>query len=420
MKAMLKLLRERRNFRYLWLAQVVSLTGDWFNTIATAILVLRYTDSGAALSALFLARALPPFIFGPLAGVVADRFDRKRILIVSNLLRVFIVLGFLLVRDADLVWLVYVLTIAQFGVSAFFEPSYNAILPRLVERDELLQANVIGSITWSAMLTLGAAIGGLSAAIFGAETSLVIDSATFLVAALLLTQMEVDGKAPAKEIPTSGWTDFVEGLRFLWVFPAIGIFALVKGLGQFGTTDVIYSLYAEKVFPYGQEGAITFGVLFSVTGLGAVMGPIIGTKIVGHREVGLKRAIWFSFVLVPLSFLLMAWGPSLIWVALAGLLRGAAGSMNWTFSNVILQMKVPEHILGRVFGLDFTFHTLILSLAVWFSGTSVDAFGLSPRGLALWSGIASAIPLLFWSLAMFIQSRSHVSTPHPASASVES
>src|SRR5574339_1185267 len=93
----LSFLRLRTKFRSLWLAQVISLTGDWFNTIASVIIVNRYTASGLAVGGMFIARALPPFLLGPVAGVVADRFDRRKVLILSDLLRAGIVLGFLLV-----------------------------------------------------------------------------------------------------------------------------------------------------------------------------------------------------------------------------------------------------------------------------------------------------------------------------------
>ena len=165
MQRYLTLLRTRPQFRNLWFASVVSFAGDWFNTIASVILVNRYLDSTTAVGLLFVARAIPPFLLSPVAGVVADRFNRKTILIVTDLLRFFIVLGFLFIQSAEQAWLIYVLTIAQFSVSAFFEPARAAILPSLIEgNDELLTANTLSSVTWSAMLTLGAALGGWSLA----------------------------------------------------------------------------------------------------------------------------------------------------------------------------------------------------------------------------------------------------------------
>src|SRR5678815_4347597 len=180
MRDYFSLLQLRPQFRSLWLAQVISLMGDWFNTIASVIIVSRYSASGLAVGGLFLARALPPFLLSPVAGVVADRFARRTILILSDILRACIVLGFLLVDRPGRLWLLYVLTVLQFSVSAFFEPARAALVPALVENKELLTANTLSSITWSAMLALGGAIGGLTASLFGVKVSLVVDALTFL------------------------------------------------------------------------------------------------------------------------------------------------------------------------------------------------------------------------------------------------
>src|ERR1041384_5483770 len=211
----LPFLQLRPKFRSLWLAQVISLTGDWFNTIASVIIVNRYAASGLAIGSLFIARALPPFLLGPVAGVVADRFDRRKILILSDLLRAGIVICFLLVDRPDRLWLLYVLTVLQFSVSAFIEPARAALVPGLVESDELLTANTLSSITWSAMLTLGGAIGGLTASLFGVRVSLMVDSASFLVSALLVLSITGQFHGEAVHALESGWQNFVDGLNYV-------------------------------------------------------------------------------------------------------------------------------------------------------------------------------------------------------------
>src|SRR5512143_1367822 len=129
----LSFLQLRPKFRSLWLAQVISLTGDWFNTIASVIIVNRYAASGLAVGGLFIARSIPPFLLSPVAGVVADRFDRRKVLILSDLLRAGIVISFLWVDRPERLWLLYVLTVLQFSVSSFFEPARAALVPALVE-----------------------------------------------------------------------------------------------------------------------------------------------------------------------------------------------------------------------------------------------------------------------------------------------
>lgn len=164
------LVRGNRAFRQLWFGQIISLLGDWFNLIAAASLVAELTQSGLAVGGLFVVRMLAPFLMSPIAGVVADRYNRKRILVATDVSRAAVVLFFLLVREPGHVWLLYVLTAVQLGISGFFFPTRNAILPDLVSDRELGAANALSSATWSVMLALGAALGGLVSGTWGTRT----------------------------------------------------------------------------------------------------------------------------------------------------------------------------------------------------------------------------------------------------------
>ena len=168
MNAYWRLLRNNPDFTRLWLAQVVSLLGDWFNTIVLAVLVEEYSGgSGLAVSLFLLARFVPPMLVGPWAGVLVDRFSRKRLLILSDLLRALVVLLLLLADGPHMLWLVYVLTALQFTLSAVFEPGRNALLPALLPKEGLVLANTLGSVTWSTMLAVGAIAGGIVASQLG-------------------------------------------------------------------------------------------------------------------------------------------------------------------------------------------------------------------------------------------------------------
>jgi MFS family permease len=394
----LSLLQRRSQFRYVWLAEVISLFGDWFNTIATVMIVNRYAPSGLAVSGLFLARSLPPFFAGPIAGVVADRFNRKTVLIASDLLRALIVLGFLLVNSAERLWLVYVLSMAQFVVSAFFEPARSAIVPDLVEKDELIAANTLSSVTWSAMLALGAAVGGLVAAGFGVQIALSIDALSFLASAALIGRSVVRPRA-ALSAPTSGWRDFVDGLAYVRARPDIGLIATIKGFGQIGSMDVIAAVLAERTFPLGQEGGGAFGLMLAAVGVGTVLGPLVGNRFHDNTAAKLQRAITGGYILIVIGWWVVGVSPSLPLVLLGFLLRGMGGSLNWTYSDILIQLKVPSHFLGRVFALNLAFFTLMLSISVWTSGYLMDHFQVDPRQLAFGLGLASVLPLAMWAWA---------------------
>lgn len=398
-------LQLRPKFRALWLAQVISLTGDWFNTIASVIIVNRYAASGLAVGGLFIARALPPFLLGPVAGVVADRFDRRKVLIVSDVLRAGIVLCFLLVDRPERLWLLYILTVLQFSVSAFFEPARAALVPALVETDELLAANTLSSITWSAMLALGGAIGGLTASLFGVRVSLVVDAASFLVSAALVLSIPGRFHAEAVHALESSWQNFVDGMSYVRKNLDVGLVTLVKALGQVGSFDIIAALYAAHVFREGREGATTLGLMFAAFGVGAVVGPLISNRLGDSSTVWLRRAILGGFVCMPVAWFIVGTAPALPVVLAGCVLRGAGGSINWTYSDVLLQMTVPNHLLGRVFAFDIAIFTLAVSISLWLTGFVTDAFHLSPRTIVLLLAIGSLGPLVVWSVALRWQSR---------------
>ena len=404
----LSFLQLRPKFRALWLAQVISLTGDWFNTIASVIIVNRYAASGLAVGGLFIARALPPFLLGPVAGVIADRFDRRNVLILSDVLRAAIVLCFLLIDSSEDLWLLYVLTVLQFSVSSFFEPARAALVPALVESDELLEANTLASITWSAMLTLGGAIGGLTASLFGVQVSLIIDSLTFLASAALLLTIPGQFRADDAQVIEGGWKNLLAGMSYVRKNLDVGLVTLVKALGQVGSFDIIAALYAAHVFRQGQEGATTLGLMFTAFGVGAVIGPLLANRLGGSGTVWLRGAILGGFVCMPLAWLIVGIAPALPVVLAGCILRGIGGSINWTYSDVLLQMTVPDHLLGRVFAFDFALFTLAVSVSLWLTGFVTDAFHLSPRTIVLLLAAGSLVPLGVWAAALRWQSRRDV------------
>ena len=154
-----ELVRTNDNFRNLWFGQIVSLFGDWFNLIASAALISDLTSSGLAVGGLFVIRMLAQFIASPIGGVLADRYNRKNLLIMTDLARGITVLGFLIVEKPEHVWMLYTLTAIQMAVSGIFAPTRSSILPDLVSDEEIGAANALSSATWSTMLAFGAAIG---------------------------------------------------------------------------------------------------------------------------------------------------------------------------------------------------------------------------------------------------------------------
>ena len=349
MKRYLTFLQHNPQYRTLWLASVVTMLGDWFNAIGTVILINRYTGSGTAVAALFLARTLPSFLLGPLAGVLADRLNRKLILIISDVLRGFIVLGFLLADTPQEAWLVYVLVLIQAIVSAFYYPAHSAIVPGLLRRKEdLLLANTLGSITWSAILALGAALGGLTAAFFGVQTALVIDAATFFIsgAMTMVIVLPADNREGEETAVSSGWADFVAGLRYVGQRPRIGLITLVKSMMETGHLDTLVAVFAATLFPIGEDGALTMGILFTARGVGAVLGPLVANRLGNEETKTLQRAIGIGFGIIIAGWLLLGIAPSLPLAAGALLLLNGQGLPFLPFANGSTESEPEDFDFG--------------------------------------------------------------------------
>jgi MFS family permease len=371
----LLLLRNNRNYRFLWLGSVVSQFGDWFNLLAAASLLTTLTNSGVAISYLFLARFLPLFLFSPLAGLLADRVNRRALLIISDVLRALVVLGFLLVRSTDQIWLFYVLTVSQFVLSALFTPARNALLANVVAHQDLVTANALDSLTWSTMLALGAFMGGVVAAVFGVETAFVLDSLTFLLSAWLIGRIVLPARVKSVELEQAGWLDIVDGFRYLWGAPFILGIALAKGLGSlvWGGINVLEITFAEQVFPleplsFGRifrienGGSATLGLIYVVSGLGTGLGPIVLRRWLGDRRRRIFGGISLGFGLLFCGILLLAYASSLPLFLWGTLVRTVGSGAVWVFSAALLQMLTPDRFRGRVFAFEFALLTLTQSV----------------------------------------------------------
>ena len=376
--------------------------GDWFNTIALYTIILNLTGSGRDVGLLLVARFVPSFIFGPLSGVLADRFSRRSIMIVSDLLRAIVVLGFLLVRRADQLWIIYVLTVLQLGVSTFFEPAKTAAIPSIVSDRELVAANAISSVTWSIMLTLGAAIGGLITGLLGTDVAFVLDSLTYLLSAALIASVRVP-KRPAREKSkltigkALGITETIEGARYVKHRPRVLAMLLVKpawGLG--GGILTLLAVFGEKVFPVGHSPATGIGVLFAARGIGTAVGPIVARRISGEGKGRMQASIGIAFLIGGLFYIAFGSTASFVIALIVLGIAHTGGSILWVFSTVLLQRDVEDGFRGRVFAAELALLTLTMAASNYVTGEMLDRFGLSPRLVVVMIGIFFLVPGVVW------------------------
>jgi MFS family permease len=398
----IELLSRNRGFRQLWLGQVVSQMGDWFDTIALYTIILHLTGSGRDIGLLLVARFVPSFVFGPLSGVVADRFSRRSIMIISDLGRAVVVLGFLFVRRADQLWIVYFLTVLQLGLSTFFEPAKTASIPSLVADRELVAANAISSVTWSAMLTLGAAIGGLITGWFGTNVAFILDALTFALSAALIASVRFPKRPPREKRRLTvgralGINEMIEGARYVKHRPRVLALLLVKpawGLG--GGILTLLAVFGERIFPVGDSPATGIGVLFAARGIGTAVGPIVARRIAGEGKTRLQTSIGIAFLIGGAFYIAFGSATSFVLALIVLGIAHTGGSILWVFSTVLLQRGVEDSFRGRVFAAELALLTLTMAASNYATGELLDRFRLSPRLVCIGIGTFFLLPGIFW------------------------
>lgn len=403
----LQLLRGNSEFTRLWIGQLVSNLGDWFNTVAVLALVFDLTRSGLATGLIIISSILPMFVLTPFAGVVADRFDRRRTMIAADVIRACLALGMLLVRSADHIWLLYLFSALLVTFSSFFGPALNAAIPNLVRKEELLSANALSSSTWGLMLAVGAAVGGLVIAVAGRDMAFVINSLSFFFsAAMVLTIRRPFGQpavhAHAASLQTT-FHEFRESLDFLREHPQVTASVLVKtGLGLTGGIILLLTVFAQGVFHAGDSG---IGWLYSARGLGALLGPYLARPFVGDDFGRMRRAILVSFFLAAAGYVAFGDAP---WFWLAALFVVGAhigtGTL-WTLSSTMLQLLVPDRLRGRIFAIDFGLNTVTASLSTFLVGLALEQ--IDARAVAMMMGIVFVIFAFLWGGMVMWSQRRH-------------
>jgi MFS family permease len=401
----LTLLRTNRNFRLLFIGQAVSQLGDWFNAVAVYALLLDLTGSATAVAWMLITQYLPVAIVGPLAGVVVDRVNRRRLMIIADLARGVLILGLLLVRRADQVWIAYVVMALSVSATAFFEPARTATIPNITSAEELLPANALSTATWSAMLAIGASVGGIVTAAFGRDVAFVINAASFFSSAIFIAQTRYDSAPTVVEraagIGTlTGISDLFEGLRYIRRHSHVAALILVKaGWGLAGGVLLLLTVFGQRVFPLGSGSAAGIGVLYGARGVGAGLGPIALRWILGQQPKTMRRTIGPAFFVVGVFYVALAGAPTLVLAAGCVLFAHFGGSILWVFSTVLLQMEVPDRFRGRVFAAELALVTLTASLSSYLTGYGLDRRGWSPRALSFTLGVMFCVPGILWLAA---------------------
>lgn len=397
----LLLLRRNRSFTRLYAAQLVSFGGDWFAQVALLGLALELTGSAAVASLVLVLQMLPFFLASPIAGVLADRLDRRRLMVGADLLRAVAALAFLLAREPSMLWIALLAAAAISALSAFFEPTSSAALPNLVDEEDLPVANVLLGSAWGTMLAVGAAVGGLVAVVFGRDAAFLLDAGSFALSAALIVGIRrsfggASASAPGDTTAASAGmlAAMAEALALARRSRSVAAFLLAKSTFGVGT-GVILLLAVFGATVYG-AGDLGIGVLFAARGLGALLGPFIARAIFGFDERGLIVGIGVAFFLFLGAYLLLPLAPGLAIAAGLVFIAHVGGGAQWTLSTTGLQRSTPDAVRGRIFSVDYGLVTFVAAVSTVVAGAVTSAYGPAAAIYAL--AIPSAVAATAWVL----------------------
>jgi MFS family permease len=407
-----RLVRGNRNFRRLWLAQIVSEIGDWFYTLSIYTLLLQFTGRASSVALALVLQVLPQTLVGPITGVVNDRLKRKQVMIAADLVRFAVVLAMLFVRSRSMVWLVYPLLIAETTMAAFFEPARSSVIPNIAAESEVLVANTLSSATWSVNLLIGASVGGVVAAFFGRDAVFVLNALSFLTSALLIGGMRfaephAESAAPLRAHDLIDFSPVIEGFRYIRSHPTLfpAVFAKAGEL-MIGPSWVIFTVMGAREFAVHGHGINAAGgamlgmsILLGGRGLGALVGPLVSARWAGESDHRLRLGILFGYLTISAGYGVLGASRSVWMAAACAMLAHAGGSTVWVFSTTLLQLHTEDRFRGRVFSADLGLGSLTFAITAYLAGRFLDS-GFPARSVASGTGFLMLIPasILAWAL----------------------
>lgn len=396
-----QLLKDNRNYRYTWMGQVVSEIGDHFNNIAVFSLAVKHADSGLVVTGVLLSRAIPVLLAGPLAGVLLDRMDRKRIMIVSDLVRAVVALGFIYTVGAASTGLLYLFSALLMLASPFFTAGRASILPSIATREQLHTANSLTQTTQWTTLTIGTMLGGASVAQFGFAWAFFLNAMSFLFSAWAISRLRVPGgvfKAQRKSLTEADVMrplhEYTEGLRYMRRNPLVMGIA-VLGIGWAtggGAAQILFSLFGEKVF---HRGAAGIGVLWGFAGVGMLIGGFIAHRVGKTLSFeGYKRLVVVCYLLHGGAYVVFSqmkdFRMACLFIAIS---RGSVAITSvLNFSQLL--GHVSDEYRGRVFSTLETLTWGMMMLSMTAAGFASQTY--SPRTIAAWSGVVSSLTAFYW------------------------
>lgn len=353
------------NYRRLWLAQIVSNFGDWFGILAVYSIIQLYSGSELLLGLIIVVKMLSLALASPIAGYLTDRFNRRNLMILSDLARAVLVLGFIFIKSEDMLWLAYLITVLQMVFSAIFEPAKTSSIPNVTTSSELVIANILSAASWSIIFTSGMAIGGFATAYLGTDMVFLLNGITYAISAFFISRAIIPQKEMSKEEKYENrepLTGIIEGFQFIRDNPMVMRPVFAKATFSMSLGALIYMLIivSEEVLLMGSIG---LGILYAARGIGTGLGPIIGRRLF-RNESGWIQAIGYFMIITGFMYAIASFMGSVFLMSIFVLVAHMASGSNWVFSTVMLQRRSPDLFRGRIFSTEWLLFTLTQSISV--------------------------------------------------------
>jgi MFS family permease len=413
-----QLLSRNRNYRRIWMGQVVSEIGDHFNNIAVFALALESTHSPMVVSGIMISRAIPAILAGPMAGVVLDRFNRKRVMIASDLIRAVFALGFLLYRPGRGSWLLYLFSGCLMLASPFFTSGRSSILPAITTPEELHTANALTQTTQWATLTAGTLLAGGIVTQYGYSRAFLFNAFSFLASAWAVSLLRLEkGGFQAKRSLTEAdvmrpWHEYMDGLRYMRSVPLVFGISLI-GVGWAtggGAAQILFSVFGELVF---RRGAAGIGEIWGAAGIGLLLGGILAHRMAKTLTFeGYKKTILVCFLLHGAFYVLFTQMRVFLYALIAILLSRFVIAISSVLNFSRLLQTVPDQFRGRVFATVETMVWSTMMISMMLAGIGSQYY--SPRTIGSIAGVLSSTTGIFWAWAHFTGR-----LPEPAAQGVE-
>lgn len=404
MREFIQLLRRNRNYRYTWMGQVVSEIGDHFNNIAVFALAMALTHSGLVVTGIMLARAVPVVTIGPIAGVLLDRFDRKFIMIVSDLVRAVIALGFILVLTTHQIWLLYLFSALLMVASPFFTAGRSAVLPTIASNEDLHTANSLTQTTQWTTLTVGTFLGATVIAI-GYNWAFIFNALSFLFSAWAIWNLKAPKgqafRAQRRDLTENEimqpWREYREGLRYMRSVPlvlAISLLAVGWATGG-GAAQILFTLFGEVVFNAGAAG---IGIIWGCAGIGLLLGGVIGNWLGKRLSFNrYKLVVFVDYIVHGGAYVLFSRMQRLDLALVFITLSRTAIAINSVLNYSYLLRTVANEYRGRVFATTETLTWAMMMVSMMGAGIASSHYG--PRTIGTIAGLASSTTAIFWGWA---------------------